>query len=135
MTTYCFSTPHQRFTFVHLLDTHLILSCRTFSIMLATMALNHSSLRWFGTYAFTSIPRGLPHLSYSMNGSDPFFLAHWSAAEFPSVCMALVDFLIRNKNLNISPVHSDRRQCLLYLTVIVSYPVRPDILRDFGQTG
>jgi hypothetical protein len=24
------------------------------------MALNHSSLRWFETHAFTSIPRGLP---------------------------------------------------------------------------
>jgi hypothetical protein len=24
------------------------------------MALNHSSLRWFGTHALTSIPRGLP---------------------------------------------------------------------------
>ena len=34
--------------------------CHAFSLTLTTMTLNHSSLRWFGTYALTSIPRGLP---------------------------------------------------------------------------
>ena len=34
--------------------------CHAFSLTLTTMTLDHSSLRWFGTYALTSIPRGLP---------------------------------------------------------------------------
>jgi len=34
--------------------------CHAFSSTLTTMALYHSNLRRFGTYALTSIPRGLP---------------------------------------------------------------------------
>ena len=75
-----FSTPHQWFTFVHLLDAYLIPSCGTFSLTLTTMTLNHSSLRWFEIYALTSIPRGLPSSLVQHELPLQFFLAHWSGS-------------------------------------------------------
>ncbi|MGB3225793.1 MAG: hypothetical protein WBB23_23590 [Desulforhopalus sp.] len=54
------STHHQRFTHVRLHEPYLIPSCGTFSSTLTTMALYHSSLRWFETCSCKPVPRGLP---------------------------------------------------------------------------
>ncbi len=54
------STSLQWFTCVRLLDSHLTQSRRAFSVTLTTMALNHSSLRWFGTCSCKPVPRGPP---------------------------------------------------------------------------
>ncbi len=59
---------------------HMI-SGHAFSLTLTTMTLNHSNLRLFGTYALTSIPRGLPS---SLAQHEPllrFFLAHCNPAD------------------------------------------------------
>ncbi len=53
------STPHQWFASARLLRTHLTHTC-AFSLTLTTKAFYRCSSRWFGTYACTSIPRGLP---------------------------------------------------------------------------
>ena len=55
--------------------------CHAFSLTLTTMTLYHSSLRWFGTYALTSIPRGLPSSFVQHELLPQFFLTHWSTAE------------------------------------------------------
>ena len=62
----CFSTLHQRFTYVHLLNTHLTGSCPTFSLTLTTIALNYSRLRWFEASSCKATPRDLPSSSVQL---------------------------------------------------------------------
>ena len=55
-----FSTPHQWFIVIRLHDPYLARSCRAFSLTLTTMALYHSSLRWFEACSCKPTPRDLP---------------------------------------------------------------------------
>ncbi len=48
------------FTFVRLPEPHLLPSCGNFSSTLTTMALYHSSLRWFEAYSCKATSRGPP---------------------------------------------------------------------------
>ena len=57
------STRHQRFTHVRLPVPYLTRSRLAFSPTLTTMALNHSSLGWFGASPCRAAPRGLPSSS------------------------------------------------------------------------
>jgi hypothetical protein len=75
------STPHRWFTFVHLSNAYLTWSsAMPFPLTLTTVTLNHSSLRWFETYALTSIPRGLPSSFVQHGLLTQSFLTHWSEA-------------------------------------------------------
>jgi hypothetical protein len=58
-----------------------MICCHTFSLTLTTMTLYHSSLRWFETYALTSIPRGLPSSFVQLRTAYAVLLTHWNAAE------------------------------------------------------
>ena len=55
-----FSTPRQRFTFVHLLYPYLLNSWFNVSLSLSTMALYHSTIRWFETCSCKPVSTGLP---------------------------------------------------------------------------
>ena len=70
--------------------------CHAFSLTLTTMTLYHSSLRWFGTYALTSIPRGLPSSFVQHELLSQFFLTHWSASGIAVQCSALLAVFIYN---------------------------------------
>ena len=54
------STRQPWFTFAHLLGPHLTRSCPAFSSTLTTMALDHSSLRWFEASPCRAASKGLP---------------------------------------------------------------------------
>jgi hypothetical protein len=60
VTAILISTRPQRFSFIRLLGNYLILSRRTFSLTLTTMAFDHSSLRWFEASIHMAAPRDLP---------------------------------------------------------------------------
>ena len=60
------STLHQRFTYVHLLNTHLTGSCPAFSLTLTTIALNYSRLRWFEASSCKATPRDFPSSSVQL---------------------------------------------------------------------
>jgi hypothetical protein len=66
------STRHQRFTHVRLHEPYLIPSCETFSSTLTTMALYHSSLRWFEARSCKPAPRGLPSSSVQLHTSQSY---------------------------------------------------------------
>jgi hypothetical protein len=60
MTAILISTRQQRFSFIRLLSIYLILSRRTFSLTLTTMAFDQSSLRWFEASIHMAAPKDLP---------------------------------------------------------------------------
>ena len=67
------SMVHSRSSLVYTPGT---IFCHAFSLTLTTMTLNHSSLRWFGTYALTSIPRGLPSSFVQLRTAFAVLLTH-----------------------------------------------------------
>jgi hypothetical protein len=94
MTAITISTLPQRFRLIHLLSTYLILSRRTFSLTLTTMAFVHSSLRWFEASICIAAPRGLP--SSSVEHSFRLRGAHWTLfcyANSSTPCQPNIQFL------------------------------------------
>ena len=78
MSTRYFSTRHQRFTCVRLPDPYLTRCPRAFSSPLTTLALYQRSVRWFGTWSCTPVPRGPP--SSLVQHCFPFRLAAFGCA-------------------------------------------------------
>ena len=125
-----FSTPRQRFTFVHLLYPYLLNSWFNVSLSLSTMALYHSTIRWFETRSCKPVSTGLPpsQLQHAMIFSRSLLLGtRMNSCRRPVTILPGISFLNLSSILELTYcraiIYAECCAACLFLVVVISATV------------